>query len=158
MLRPDETTARALIHEDLDRTQGDADFLSALAELRAPVRERAPRARRLSLRAECLRVLRRPQRSRQAIVWIGWIEAEHVRWRLAHPMAPPRPGPELLELPAVPSLPRSRNWAEADVDAVLRYVDAMSRRRAALVNFIQARLHEYRGIPPEGWVGPDQLP
>ncbi len=144
MLSPDEATVRALIHRDLDRTQGDADFLSALAELRAPVRDRAARVGRFSVRAECLRLLRRPQRSRRAAVWVAWIGEEHMGWRLEHPRAPPRPGPELLALPAVPVVTGSPNWTAEDVDSIVCYVEAMARRTAALVNFVQARLHEYR--------------
>jgi hypothetical protein len=153
-----EAAVRARIWQDLDRTDGDADFLAALAELLAPVREPAARAGPPNLRAECRRLLRRRQRSRRAATWIAWIEQEHCRWRRAHPLAAPRPGPELLALPPVPQLAGRTRWGDRELETVVRYVDAMARRQGALANFVQARLYEYRGIHPTGWVGPDDLP
>jgi hypothetical protein len=153
----DEAAVRVRICRDLDRTDGDAAFLSALAELLAPMPAADVRSGSPDLRAECRRLLQRRQRSRQAAQWIGWIEQEHARWRRAHPLAASRPGPELLALPAVPKLAGRRRWTEHELDAVAHYVGAMARRQAALANFVQARLHEYRGIQPTGWVGPDDL-
>lgn len=152
----DGATVKALIHRALDCTRGDAAFLSALVELRSPVRARPVRSGPVSVKAECLRLMQGPRRSRRAIMWIRCIRQEHVRWRDANPTVPRRPAPELLALPAVPPVSARATWSGGEFGAVVRYVTTMARRQVALADFVQARMHEYQGRRRTGEPGPER--
>lgn len=152
----DGATVTVLIRRALDCTRGDAAFLSALVELRSPVRARPMQRDGITVKAECLRLMRGPRRSRRAIMWIRCIRHEHACWRDANPTVPRRPAPELLALPAMPSVSARATWSGGEFDAVVRYVTTMARRRVALAEFVQARMREYQGIRWTGEPGPEQ--